>query len=141
MKLNDRQLTGMLIDILGAPAELATPEEVLDWAQSYCGSIKTPFSLRTVRIVYDRIAVKSGATMPKNGAPLVQYLSETQDQVVLASDQYSAGKDALFFASFCDRDTAVEWVRCFNERNRTEVHIGARQNRMVIAASVLAFIQ
>lgn len=140
MKISDSQLTGMLAAAFNAPSDLHTPEAVLDWAQQYADNCHAPFSLRDVRVVYERLPVLSAVAKPTNSQLLVRHLTETEDSILLVSDMYQSGKESLFFATVCDHPLAAEWLRAVSARNRTVFVVGARQNRMVVAASLLAFI-
>lgn len=140
MKLTDHQMTGMLSSMLGAPDTLQTPEQVCHWAETHCQILHAPVSLTATRIVYDRVAVMTGALKPVASQELVRYLEETEDEAILVPDVHSSGKDALFLAALCDRNRAVEWLKCVDPANGTRFILGAKQNRLVVAASLRSFI-
>ncbi len=141
MILGDSLLAGMLTGMLGAPRDLSTSMEVLEWANSYCEVLRTPFPLVNVRVVHERLPVIAGALTPTNTAPLVRVLTETLDSVIMVSEIHSAGKDALFFAALCEPSQAMSWVQRMSLGNGSRMVMGAKQNRIVIAASVSAFLR
>ena len=141
MKVADSHMLGMISDLLMAPPECLNPVEVFDWAEKNSEVLNTPFPLTDVRIVYDRLAVVSDAMRPTNGKSIIPVLRETEEPVILAPDIHRSGREALFFFCECDHNTAIDWIKNANARNRTEIVLGSRQNRMVIAASFTAFLR
>lgn len=140
MKLTDHQMTGMLSAMLGAPDTCQTPEQVCHWAESFCMVFHAPVKLTEVRIVYDRVAVITGALKPVASQELIKYLEETTDEAILVPDVHSSGKDALFLAALCDRNRALEWLKKVDPTNGTRFVLGAKQNRLVVVASLRSFI-
>jgi hypothetical protein len=140
MKLTDHQMTGMLATMLGAPDTCETPEQVCHWAETYCQVFHAPVKLTEVRIVYERVSVAMGALKPVASQELVKYLEETEDDAILVPDLQSSGKDALFLAALCNRNQALEWLSRVDPANGTRFILGAKQNRLVVAASLRSFI-